>query len=693
MGRVFLGMSAGRRPVAVKVIRRDLAADPEFRERFRREVAAARKVNGMFTAMVVDADVDAAEPWLATAYVAGPSLAEAVHEFGPLPASSVLALAAGLAESLAAIHAADVVHRDLKPSNVLLAEDGPRVIDFGISRAAEATSVTRAGFVVGSPGFMSPEQAEGSVVGPPSDMFSLGAILAFAATGESPFGAGSTAALVYRVVHAPARLEGTPEEIRPLIERCLAKEPGERPTASEFLTETAAVHPMTGWLPGSITGAFRVGPAVAELRTPGAVQPAAPAVAEAAVAEAAVAAGVAEAAAEAAVKPTVQDARTVTGQAVTPVDGVKREGTTVTPPVEAATPEPRPVAEPLTGLVAAAPVAGATPVPGETPAARATPVPGELIPGLASSSAPVPMPGEDLRPQRPARVRRPPREAKPPRPAKPPREAKPPRTAKPPRAAKPPREAKPTRPPGSPLKRLPPRARRPLMISAAAVILIAAVATALAETSGPGHKPSVTGQPVAVSITTAAGDSTSSAVPSATARASATAKASAKATRKATGKATKKSSPDNQATTPDAPTTTPAAIPSTTPASTAPAPTPTHSRKPAPAPTHSHTTAPPAPTTFGFTVSGASEDSCGGLSGLSSSAGSAVSFTFTDNSSTSVSIYEVGSGGSLSYQASIDDGGEYQVSTAVGDYWMIGNSSGSCLGVFGVDGSGSVTVN
>jgi eukaryotic-like serine/threonine-protein kinase len=168
MGRVFLGLSAGGRPVAVKVIRADLAANPEFRVRFARKVAAARRVNGLFTAQVVDADVAGPVPWLATAYIVGPSLTEAVAGHGPLPAPSVLALAAGLAESLGAIHAAGVVHRDLKPSNVLLAGDGPRVIDFGISRAAEAASLTRSGTVVGSPGFMSPEQAEGRRWGHPA---------------------------------------------------------------------------------------------------------------------------------------------------------------------------------------------------------------------------------------------------------------------------------------------------------------------------------------------------------------------------------------------------------------------------------------------------------------------------------------------------------------------------------------------
>ena len=256
MGQVFLGLSAGGRLVAVKVIRPELAADPEFRARFRREVAAARKVSGLFTAAVVDADVDGPVPWLATAYVAGPSLAQAVTDHGPLPAASVLALAAGLAESLTAIHAAGVVHRDLKPSNVLLAEDGPRVIDFGISHAAEATSLTRAGFVMGSAGFMSPEQAEGGEVGPPSDVFSLGAVLAFAAAGEGPFGTGSTAALVYRVVHRPADLDRVPGEVRPLAERCLAKDPGQRPTAGDLLAEVGGGQLAAGWLPASLTAAL-----------------------------------------------------------------------------------------------------------------------------------------------------------------------------------------------------------------------------------------------------------------------------------------------------------------------------------------------------------------------------------------------------------------------------------------------------
>ena len=166
MGRVFLGVSASGRPVAVKVIRAELAADPEFRNWFGREVAAARRVSGVFAAMVADADVDGPSAWLATAYVLGPSLAEAIAEHGTLPTGSLLMLAASLAESLSAIHAAGVVYRDLKPSNVLISEDGPRVIDFGISRTAESTTLTQAGLVIGSPGFMAPEQATGYQAGP-----------------------------------------------------------------------------------------------------------------------------------------------------------------------------------------------------------------------------------------------------------------------------------------------------------------------------------------------------------------------------------------------------------------------------------------------------------------------------------------------------------------------------------------------
>jgi serine/threonine protein kinase len=253
MGQVFLARTAGGRLIAVKVIRAELAGDSGFRVRFAREVAAARKVNGLFTAVVVDADVERPLPWLATAYVAGPSLADAVESHGPLPVGSVLTLAAGLAEGLAAIHAAGVVHRDLKPSNVLLAQDGPRVIDFGISRAAGQYTLTQSGSVIGSPGFMSPEQAEGSEVGPESDVFSLGAVLTFAATGEGPFGSGPSSALLYRVVHHQPRTDHLPGQIRSLIERCLAKDPSQRLSAAGLLEALGAAEPAEGWLPEPTT--------------------------------------------------------------------------------------------------------------------------------------------------------------------------------------------------------------------------------------------------------------------------------------------------------------------------------------------------------------------------------------------------------------------------------------------------------
>jgi serine/threonine protein kinase len=256
MGEVFLGRSPGGRLVAVKVVRSDLAGQAEFRTRFAREVAAARTVSGLFTAPVVDADPDAPVPWLATAYVPGLSLADTITRHGPLPVASVLALAAGLAEGLAAIHAAGIVHRDLKPSNVLLAEDGPRIIDFGISQAAEATMLTGTGLVFGSPAFMSPEQAQGQRVGPASDVFSLGAVLTFAATGRGPFGTASSVTLLYRVVFTPADTTGLPAGLRPLVERCLAKDPQHRPSAEELLAGLNTAPPESGWLPAPITEAF-----------------------------------------------------------------------------------------------------------------------------------------------------------------------------------------------------------------------------------------------------------------------------------------------------------------------------------------------------------------------------------------------------------------------------------------------------
>jgi len=256
MGQVFLGRSMGGRLVAVKVIHPELAGDREFRARFGQELAAARRVSGLFTAPVVDADLDGPAPWLTTGYVRGPSLGEAVAAGGPMAPGAVVALAAGLAEGLAGIHAVGVVHRDLKPSNVLLAEDGPRVIDFGISRAAEASALTGTGLVVGSPGFMSPEQADGREIGPATDVFSLGAVLVFAATGNGPFGSGSAPALLYRVVHSEPRLDDLGPELHALVARCLAKDPADRPGTAELLAELDAARPTeTGpqdWLPAEL---------------------------------------------------------------------------------------------------------------------------------------------------------------------------------------------------------------------------------------------------------------------------------------------------------------------------------------------------------------------------------------------------------------------------------------------------------
>ena len=272
MGQVYLGESPGGRLVAVKLIRAELAGDPDFRERFAREVATARTVSGIYTVPVVDADVDGTQPWLVTAYVEGPSLADAVRDFGPFAPGQVLTLAAGLAEGLEVIHASGVVHRDLKPSNVLLAQDGPRIIDFGISRAGDLPGVTRTGLVTGSPGYMSPEQAEGGVAGSASDVFSLGSVLAFAVTGREPFGSGSGPSVLYRVVHSQPDAGGIPEPLRSLVARCLAKDPALRPAAGQVVAELSFARPGTS--PGSAGAGGR--PPSANVRVPGASSPGLP---------------------------------------------------------------------------------------------------------------------------------------------------------------------------------------------------------------------------------------------------------------------------------------------------------------------------------------------------------------------------------------------------------------------------------
>ncbi len=236
MGQVYLGRSAAGRLVAVKTIKVDLAEEAGFRTRFAQEVAAARKVSGFFTAAVVEADPEADLPWLATAYVPAPSLARLVKACGPLPAGTVRWLAAGCAEALASIHGAGLVHRDLKPSNVLVAPDGPRVIDFGVARAAERMGLTTSRGAVGTPAYMAPEQARDThQASAASDVYALGATLLFAATGHPPYQGESVMDVLARLATEEPDLSGLPGELTDLITACLARVPRDRPTSSAML--------------------------------------------------------------------------------------------------------------------------------------------------------------------------------------------------------------------------------------------------------------------------------------------------------------------------------------------------------------------------------------------------------------------------------------------------------------------------
>ncbi|WP_329543601.1 bifunctional serine/threonine-protein kinase/ABC transporter substrate-binding protein [Streptomyces sp. NBC_01356] len=270
MGVVYLGRTEAGTLAAVKVIQAEYADEPDFRARFRREVETARRVTSPWAVPVTGADPDAAAPWLATAFVPGPSLEEAVTGHGPLPTRSVEVLARMLAAALREVHAAGLVHRDVKPANVLLAVDGPRLIDFGIARATDETAITSPDLVVGTPGFLSPEQAEarGAAVGPASDIFSLGCLLAYAASGRPPFGTGTADALLYRTVHDEPDLDGIEveedtegTELLTLLRLCLAKDPADRPTAEQIgavlLVEDAV--PQGGqldWLPEDVVRAI-----------------------------------------------------------------------------------------------------------------------------------------------------------------------------------------------------------------------------------------------------------------------------------------------------------------------------------------------------------------------------------------------------------------------------------------------------
>ncbi|MFG2789815.1 PQQ-binding-like beta-propeller repeat protein [Streptomyces sp. NPDC048419] len=258
MGVVHLARSASGMKLAVKVVHAEFAKDPEFRGRFRQEVAAARRVSGAFTAPVVDADPEAERPWMATQFIPGPTLSEHVKRNGPMPSAQLRRLMAGLAEALRDIHRVGVVHRDLKPSNVLLADDGPRVIDFGISRPKDSELRTETGKLIGTPPFMAPEQfRRPREVGPAADIFALGSVLVHAATGRGPFDSDSPYVVAYQVVHDEPDLTGVPENLAPLMLRCLAKEPEDRPTPDELMRElrsVAASYDTQAFIPAQRTG-------------------------------------------------------------------------------------------------------------------------------------------------------------------------------------------------------------------------------------------------------------------------------------------------------------------------------------------------------------------------------------------------------------------------------------------------------
>jgi serine/threonine protein kinase len=245
MGVVYLGAAKDGDLVAIKVLRSELADDPEFRTRFGREVATLVRVKGMCTVRVIEADTASPRPFLVTEYVDGPSLSEYVAANGPLDAGMLYGLATGLAEALTAIHAAGVVHRDLKPSNVILAQSGPRVIDFGIAQVMDATAVTRTGMTVGSAGFMAPEQVMGRA-GPAADIFASAVTLGYAASGQPPFGTGTSDAILYRIMHAEPDIAAVPDTLRPMAEAALAKEPQRRPAARELLERLAGALPQAG---------------------------------------------------------------------------------------------------------------------------------------------------------------------------------------------------------------------------------------------------------------------------------------------------------------------------------------------------------------------------------------------------------------------------------------------------------------
>ncbi|HWN31774.1 MAG TPA: protein kinase, partial [Pseudonocardia sp.] len=261
MGEVFLGRGPDRELVAVKVVYPGLATDPRFRARFAREVATGRAVRARWVAPVLDADPEAPRPWLATEYIVGPGLDRAVRETGPLPEAAVGQLAVRLASALAELRGLGVVHRDLKPSNVLLAADGPRLIDFGIARAVDSTAITLTGTVLGPPGYMSPEQALGEEAGSASDVFSLAGVLVYATTGRAPFGeSGNPVVLLRRIIDEEPDLTGVPGGLHDLLLACLSKQPGERPAAETLGERLAGYRDEPGCWPPPAIAALLVAP-------------------------------------------------------------------------------------------------------------------------------------------------------------------------------------------------------------------------------------------------------------------------------------------------------------------------------------------------------------------------------------------------------------------------------------------------
>ncbi|WP_268257053.1 serine/threonine-protein kinase [Streptomyces capitiformicae] len=261
MGTVYLSHTRGGQPVALKVIRREYGQDPDFRRRFEQEVQAARRVQGYHIVPVVDHDTTGELPWLASAFIAGIPLHDALVAFGPLPLPAVFQLVGCAARALTSIHSAGVIHRDLKPSNILLGSQGPYVIDFGIARAADATQLTQSGGLIGTPQYMSPEHALGETVTPATDVFSLGLIAAVAATGRHPYGDGGAitiAAQIANTAQRPPKLDGYDDTLRPLLERCLTADPAERIGTEELAAlcqESAGrgLSDFTGWLPAPLT--------------------------------------------------------------------------------------------------------------------------------------------------------------------------------------------------------------------------------------------------------------------------------------------------------------------------------------------------------------------------------------------------------------------------------------------------------